>query len=127
MHTERIFSGVIWEKQIGYCRAIKKGNFIAISGTTAIDDDGGIFAPGDPYAQTSRCFVLIEKALRQMKASLSDIVRTRMFVTDIAQANEYGRAHAEFFKNFPPATSMIGIDSLIVPELIIEVEADAVL
>lgn len=69
MHTERVFSGVVWEKQVGYCRAIKKGNYIAISGTTAIDDYGGIFAPGDAYAQTKRCFVLIEKALKQMNAS----------------------------------------------------------
>lgn len=127
MRTERVFSGVIWEKQVGYCRAIKKGNFIAISGTTAIDDNGGIFAPGSAYAQTKRCFVLIEKALKQMNASLSDIVRTRMFVTNLSLANEYGRAHMEAFKDFPPTTSLIGVHSLILPELLVEVEADAIL
>lgn len=114
-------------KKIGYCRAIRKGNFIAISGTTAIDEGSSIFAPGNAYAQTKRCFVLIEKALKQMNASPSDIVRTRMFVTDIRRAFEYGRAHMEFFKDFPPATSMIEIASLILPELLIEIEADAVI
>jgi isochorismate pyruvate lyase len=126
MHTERVFSGAPWEKQIGYCRAIKKANHIFISGTTALDESKAVFKPGNAYAQTKRCLMVIEEALLQLKASLSDIVRIRMFVTDITQASEYGRAHGEFFNEFPPACSLIGIGSLILPGMLIEIEADAI-
>lgn len=125
MQTKRVFSGAPWEKQVAYCRAIKKANLIFISGTTAIDESGAVFEPGNAYAQTKRCLKIIEDTLKQFNASLSDIVRIRMFVTDINQANEHGRAHEEVFKDIPPACSLIGISSLIHPDMLIEIEADA--
>ncbi len=127
MKFERAFSGAPWESKVGYCRAVKAGNHIYVSGTVAVDDDGRPFAPGDARQQARRCFQIIEKALKSLGADLSCIVRVRMFVTDISRSAEFGEAHREFFGAHPPANSMIEIRSLIDPAFLIEVEADAVL
>ena len=126
METTRVHSNAPWETQVGYCRAIRRGAHIAVTGTAAVTETGGVHAPGDAYAQAQRCFELIERALGQLGASLSDVVRTRMFVTDITRWQEYGRAHAEVFGQHPPATSMVEVSSLIDPAMLIEVEADAI-
>ena len=119
------FSGAPWEAQVGYCRVLRAGNHVYVTGTAPIDDDGSVFAPGDAYAQATRCFEIIQKALADVGARTEDVVRTRMFVTEIARWKEYGRAHAEFFKNHPPATTMVEVQSLIDPQMLIEIEADA--
>lgn len=126
MQFQRAFSGAPWESKIGYCRAIRAGDHIYVTGTAAVDDKGGAFAPGDAYAQAKRCFEIIERALRELGADRASVVRTRMFVTDISRWQEYGRAHQEFFGAHPPATTMVEVKSLIDPAMLIEVEADAV-
>ncbi len=126
MQFRRVFSGAPWESRVGYCRAVRAGAHIYITGTAAVADDGGVHAPGDGYAQARRCFQIIESALEELDANLSDVVRTRMFVTDIGRWEEFGRAHQEFFGDHPPATSMIEVAGLIDPAMLIEIEADAV-
>ena len=126
MSFERAFSGAPWEKVVGYCRAVRAGDHIYVTGTVAIDDEGKPFAPGDGYAQAKRCFELIERALGKLGADLSSVVRTRMFVTDISRWEEFGRAHRERFGEHPPATTMVEVKALIAPEPLIEIEADAV-
>lgn len=123
---QRTFSGAPWEKKVGYCRALRAGNLIFVTGTAPVADDGSVFAPGDAYAQTRRCFTIIEQALKSLGADLSCVVRTRMFVTDIARWQEFGRAHQEFFGAHPPATTMVEVKALIDPDMLIEIEADAV-
>lgn len=122
----RTFSDAPWEAKIGYCRAIRAGSVVAVTGTAPVDDNGKTFAPGDAYAQAKRCFEIIEKAIRPLGCERRHIIRTRMFVTDIKRWQEYGRAHAEFFEDTPPATSMIEVKALIDPEMLIEIEADGV-
>lgn len=122
----RIHSGAPWEAEAGYCRAIRRGTVIAVSGTTAVGEGGGIVGEGDAYAQAARCIAIIEAALARAGASLSDVVRTRMYVTDISQWRDVARAHAEAFGANPPATSMVGVNALIDPRLLVEIEADAV-
>jgi L-amino acid N-acyltransferase YncA len=124
--VERVFTNSPWEKKVGYCRAIRRGNFIAISGTTSIKD-GEIHGVGDAYTQATRCFEIIEDSLKELGASLSDVLRTRMFVTDIKQWERIAQAHSERFATSPPATSMYEVKALIDPRLLIEVEADAML
>jgi isochorismate pyruvate lyase len=124
---ERTFSGAPWETIVGYSRAVRAGDHVYVTGTTAIGDDGRPFAPGDGYAQACRCFDLIDRALRELGGDLSAVVRTRMFVTDISRWEEFGRAHRERFGEHPPATTMVEVGALIAPELLIEIEADAVL
>jgi isochorismate pyruvate lyase len=126
MSFERTFSGAPWEAKVGYCRALRAGNMIYVTGTAAVDENGRCYAPGDAYAQTMRCFEIIQRALQALGADLGDVVRTRMFVTDISRWQEYGRAHGELFAIHPPATSMVEVRSLIDPEMLIEIEADAV-
>lgn len=126
MTAQRVFSKASWESKVGYCRAIKQGNLIFVTGTAAVDDEGKTFAPGDAYAQAKRCLFLIERALKELGADLSSVVRTRMFVTDISKWQEFGRAHGESFRNFPPATTMVEVKALIEPDMLIEIEADAV-
>jgi enamine deaminase RidA (YjgF/YER057c/UK114 family) len=124
---KRVFSKAIWEEKVGYCRALRAGNAIYVTGTAPIDDSGsGVHAPGDAYAQARRCLELIERALTQLGASRKNIVRTRLFVTQISRWSEYGRAHAEFFGEDKPATTMVEVKSLIDPEMLVEIEADAV-
>lgn len=125
MEFQRTFSGAPWEAKVGYCRALRSGNRIYVTGTAPVAEDGSCYAPGDAYAQTKRCIEIIQRALADLGADLSDVVRTRMFVTDISRWQEYGRAHGEFFADYPPATTMVEVKSLIDPEMLIEIEADA--
>jgi len=127
MEFERYFSGSPWESKVGYCRALKAGKNIYVTGTVAVGDDGKPLSPGDAYAQSRKCFEIINKALKNLEADFSNVVRSRMFVTDISRWAEYGKAHFEYFGANPPATSMIEIKSLIDPAYLIEVEVDAVL
>ncbi len=126
MQFQRAFSAAPWEKQVGYCRAVRAGDHIYVTGTAAVNDDGGVHAPGDAYAQAKRCFEIIAHSLRRLDADLTCVVRTRMFVTDISLWAEFGRAHREFMGQHPPATPMVEVKALIAPEMLIEIEADAV-
>ena len=118
-------SGAKWEDIVGYSRAVRVGNIIEVTGTVAVDDDGEV-AGDDPYEQTSFVIKKIEKVLQTAGASLKDVVRTRMFVTDISRWEEYGKAHGEFFKEIKPCTSMIEVSALIDPAFVVEIEATAI-
>lgn len=120
-------SGAKWEDIVGYSRAVKIGNTIEVTGTVAIDDNGLLVGKNDAYAQTRYIIEKIEKVLKNAGATLSDVVRTRMFVTDISRWQEYGKAHGEFFATIKPCTSMIEVKGLIAPEYLIEIEATAIL
>lgn len=126
MAFSRCFTGTKWEKVVGYCRAIRAGDLVFVTGTAPVAEDGSVHAPGDAYAQARRCFEIIERALQELGVGMSQVVRTRMFVTDIEQWESFGKAHAEFFADHPPATSMVEVRRLIDPEMMIEIEADAV-
>lgn len=126
MPFERVFSGAPWEERVGYCRALRVGDRVFVTGTAPVAEGGGVHAPGDAYAQTRRCFTIIEQALVGLGATLTDVTRTRMFVTDISRWEEYGRAHGEVFAAHPPATTMVEVRRLIHPDMLIEIEADAV-
>jgi enamine deaminase RidA (YjgF/YER057c/UK114 family) len=119
-------SGTIWEPIVGYSRAIRVGNQIYVTGTTATDEMGEIVGVGDAYAQTVRVVLNIELALKALGGGLKDIVRTRMFVTDISRWEEYGRAHGEFFGDIRPCATMVEVRRLIDPRMLIEIEADAI-
>ncbi len=120
-------SGAKWESIVGYSRAVKVGNTIEVTGTVAVDDDGNTVGLNDAYAQARFALQKIEKVLQRAGATLHDVVRTRMFVTDISRWQEYGKAHGEFFKDIMPCTSMIEVKGLIDPEYLIEIEATAVI
>jgi enamine deaminase RidA (YjgF/YER057c/UK114 family) len=127
MERTNYSSGAKWEAIVGYSRAVKVGNTIEVTGTVAVDDNGKIVGVDDAHAQACFAIQKIEKVLRQAGASLKDVVRTRMFVTDISRWEEYGRAHGEFFKDIMPCTSMIEVKGLIDKEYLIEIEATAVI
>ncbi|MFN2579069.1 MAG: RidA family protein [Pyrinomonadaceae bacterium] len=122
---ERISSGAKWESIVGYSRAVKVGNRIYVTGTTALRDDGDIVGIGDAYEQAKQCLRNIESALSRLGAGLEHVVRTRMYVTDISRWEEYGRAHGESFREILPATAMVEVKALIDPRMLIEIEADA--
>ena len=121
-----ISSGTISESKIGYSRAVRIGNLIEVSGTAAVDRDR-IIAPGDPYQQTRFIIQKIEKAINDAGGSLSDVIRTRIYVTNIKDWDAVGRAHGEFFKDIKPVTSMVEVKSLIDPNIVVEIEATAYL
>jgi enamine deaminase RidA (YjgF/YER057c/UK114 family) len=123
---KRISSGSPWEDIVGYCRAVRAGNIVEVAGTTAMDGDV-LIGRGDIYAQTIYVFKKIEAALQEAGASMDDVVRTRMFVTDISQWEAVGKAHGEFFKTIKPVATMVEVSRLINDDLLIEIEATAII
>ena len=121
-----VSSGAKWEDIVGYSRAVRVGNVVEVAGTTAVNEAGEVVAPGDPYQQTRYVLLKIEKALADAGAGLQDVIRTRMFVTDITQWEEIGRAHGDYFRTIKPAATMVEVKALIDPALLVEIEATAV-
>jgi len=126
MAFQRTFTGTPWEEKVGYCRALRTGDRVLVTGTTALNDDGSVHGPGDPCGQAKRCLEIIAKALNDLGASMRHVVRTRMYVTDIRQWEEIGRAHGEIFRAHPPCATMVEVKRLVDPAMLIEIEAEAV-
>jgi enamine deaminase RidA (YjgF/YER057c/UK114 family) len=121
----RIPTGTPWAASVGYCRALRVGDRVLVSGTAPVADDGTTFAPGDAGGQTRRCLEIIAAALREAGAEVHHVVRTRIYVTDISRWQEVGEAHGEVFRDHPPVTTMVEVAALIAPDMLVEVEAEA--
>lgn len=127
MSRRHISSGGPWESVIGYSRAVRVGNFVAVAGTTSAEPGGNIFGGGDAYLQARRCFENIETALAEAGATMADVVRTRMYVTHIDHWEQIGQAHGEFFRDIRPAATMVQVARLIHPDILVEIEVDAII
>ena len=123
---KKISSGAVWEDVVGYSRAVRDGSIIEVAGTTAVDEDGNIVGINDPYTQTKFIIQKAEKVLKELGCNLENVIRTRMYVTDITKWKEIGRAHGEFFGKIKPATTMVEVSKLISPEIVVEIEFSAV-
>ena len=126
-NRQNITTGTQWEEIVGYSRAVRVGNWVSVSGTTAVDENSAVVGLGDASVQTRFIIQKIEKALIACGASLADVIRTRMFVTDISQWEAIGRVHGEFFSQIKPASTMVEVKALISPELLVEIEVDAII
>lgn len=126
MARQNFGSGRPWEAVVGYSRAVRVGQMIYVAGTTSVDESGAVVGPGDPGAQTTQALRIIEAALAKLGASMRDVVRTRIFVTNIANWEAIGRAHGEFFRDIRPAATMVEVSRLIDPALLVEIEAEAI-
>lgn len=127
MNKQIISSGTIWEKKFGYSRAVKSGNFVFVAGTTAVDENGNVVGKDNPYQQAKFIYQKIEKALQEAGTSLENVVRIRTFVTDIKTWEEVGKAQGEVFENIRPAATLVEVNALVEPQLLVEIEADAIL
>jgi isochorismate pyruvate lyase len=126
MTFQRVFSGAPWEEAVGYCRVLRAGNLVFVTGTAPVDPDGEVHAPGNALAQARRCLVIIRESLEKAGVGMESVVRTRMFTTDIDRWKDYGKAHREVFGEHPPTTSLVEVARLIHPDMLIEIVADAV-
>lgn len=127
MERTNYSSGSKWEDIVGYSRAVKVGSTVEVTGTVASDENGRVVGPGDPYVQTRYIYQKMEQVLKQAGADMKDVVRVRMFVTDISRWEEYGKAHSEFFKEIKPCNTMVEVSALIEPEYMVEIEATAII